>query len=320
MEGTEGDGERPLDFSKTFRGRIVNRTDPQGEGRVGVFIPNLITEQPNSAQVPTPKDNVLPGDVFDNQHELAVAGSVRTDNYIWVRPGGNLVEGGDGGRTTSGSYRVPKMGTMITVEFEDRDPSKPFYRAASPSVSGDVVGGDHVGAGTNMQNSAANWKDPAKKPDIHIIAQYDNGTVIYYDGNANANAFVIRMANGHTLSVGDAAESGIVLQTAKGHLLQLDENSGEIRVRTQTGNASLTLKDNGDVTGKNAGKLFWDSEGDQTFRSGGAVLFQASASFTVEAASASFQLGTGAFAVTGGSTDIETSSNTAVPPFEPDPD
>jgi hypothetical protein len=298
------DGERPLDFSKTFRGRVVQRTDPKGEGRVGVFIPNLVTEHPNSAQVPSPKANVIPASLFANQGDLRVSNVVNTDIFIWARPSTGLVEGGVGGSTTSGEYRVPKQGTMVEVYFEDRDPSKPFYRMSSPTVAGDVVDAAHIGKGTNAQNAAANWKDPAAKPNIDIIRQWDSGTVMYFDGNPNANCFVLRFASGHTLLIGDATESGILMQTAKGHLIQLDENSGEIRVRTQTGNCSMTLKDNGDVTGKNTGKFFWDSTGDMTLQSEGKLALSGAAGATLSSS--------GPVVITG-------SSNRATPWFVDDP-
>jgi hypothetical protein len=254
---TSSDGQvRGLDFSGHFRARVVNNIDPKGEGRLGVFIPALITEVPNNLDKPQPSVGAIPPTLFANQHELGLSSQVKRDNYVWARPCAHLVESGGGG-----SFRVPSSGTMVTVYFEGNDPNKPYWMAASPTINGDVPAGANIGKGTNVETSAANWKDPAKKVNIHVIAEHDNGNVMYMDSNADTNAFVLRWAGGHTVSVGDAAESGIILQTAKGHKVQLDENSTEIRVQTHTGQVRIVLSDSGDITITNTGNTTINTTG-----------------------------------------------------------
>lgn len=247
MASSSQDQVRGLSFSGNFRARVVNNVDPKGEGRLGVFIPALITEVPNNLETPKASIGVIAPTLFANQKELGLSQQVKRDNYIWARPCAHLVENGSAAGNHGGSFRVPTNGTMVTVFFEGEDPNRPYWMPYSPTVNGDVIAGTNLGMGMNVQNAAANWRDPAKKTKVHVLAEHDNGNVVYIDGNDNNNAFVIRWANGHTLSIGHAAESGIIMQTERGHLVQLDENSGEVRVRTHTGKAGIALNDDGTI-------------------------------------------------------------------------
>jgi hypothetical protein len=259
---TSSEGQvRGLNFSGHFRGRVVNNVDPKGEARLGVFIPSLITEVPNNLEAPKPTTGAIPPTLFANQHELGLSTQVKRDNYVWARPCAHLVENGSSSSNASGSYRVPANGTMVTVFFENEDPNKPYWLPFSPTVTGDVIAGANLGKGVNVETAAANWKDPAKKVNIHVLAEAGNGNVMYMDSNPDTNAFVLRFANGHTVSVGDAAESGIILQTAKGHKVQLDENSTEIRLQTHTGQVRIVLSDSGDITITNTGNTTINTTG-----------------------------------------------------------
>lgn len=267
---------RGLDFSGNFRARVVKNDDPKKEGRLGVFIPSLITEVPASLETPQAGQGAIPTSLFANQKELGLSPQVKKDNYVWARPCAHLVENGGAAGNHGGSYRMPTVGTMVTVFFENNDPGKPYWLPFSPTVNGDIIAGTNLGKGTNVENAAANWQDPAKRTKIHVLAEHDNGNIIYLDSNADNNAFVIRWANGHTLSIGHAAESGIILQTEKGHMVQLDENSQEIRLRTHTGKVSVVMSDaTGDVTITNTGKTTVNSIGDTLVKSAASVTIQA---------------------------------------------
>lgn len=247
MPSSSQDQVQGLNFSGYFRARVVKNDDPMMEGRLGVFIPSLITEIPNNLEAPKSSVGTVSTTLFANQSELGLSRQVKKDNFIWARPGDFLVENGGGASNHGGTYQIPNVGTMVRVYFENEDPNKPYWILGSPTVNGDVIAGTNLGKGTNVQAAAANWQDPAKRTKIHVVAEYDNGNIVYVDSNGDNNAFVLRWANGHTLSVGHAAESGIILQTEKGHLVQLDENSGEIRLSTHTGQASVILKDDGTI-------------------------------------------------------------------------
>jgi uncharacterized protein involved in type VI secretion and phage assembly len=269
---TSSDGQvRGLSFSGYFRGRVVNNVDPKGEARLGVFIPSLITEVPNNLEAPKPTTAAIPPTLFANQHELGLSTQVKRDNYIWARPAAHLVENGSASSNASGSYKVPAVGTMVIVYFEAEDVNKPYWLPFSPTVTGDVIAGANIGKGLNVDTAAANWKDPAKKVNMHILAEQPNGNVMYMDSNADTNAFVLRWANGHTVSVGHATESGIVLQTEKGHKVQLDENSTEIRVQTHTGQVRVVLSDSGDITITNTGNTTINTTGTTNITAQGGV-------------------------------------------------
>ena len=281
---TSSEGQvRGLNFSGHFRGRVVNNVDPKGEARLGVFIPSLITEVPNNLEAPKPTTGAIPPTLFANQHELGLSSQVKRDNYVWARPCAHLVENGSASSNASGSYRVPANGTMVTVFFENDDPNKPYWLPFSPTVTGDVIAGSNLGKGLNVETAAANWKDPAKKVNMHILAEQPNGNVMYMDSNADTNAFVLRWANGHTVSVGHAAESGIVLQTERGHKVQLDENSTEIRLQTHTGQVRIVLSDSGDITITNTGNTTINTTGNTTVNSTGPALLKSAAQVTIQA-------------------------------------
>jgi hypothetical protein len=270
-----GDSIRDVDFSGMHRGTVVNRVDPMGEGRLGIFLPAFYTEAPAYTESPAPGLTVLPTDLFDNQSDLNLAQKVNTENYIWARPASWLVENGRSASNQGGGYRIPQVGTVVCVYFEGRDANRPYWIPFSPTVKGDVIAAREAGKGTNVENAAANWSDPAKKVNVDVIREYNNGNVLYMDSNADNNAFVLRFSNGHTLTVHHAAESGIILQTQKGHLVQLDENSQEIRVKTHSGNVSVVLKDDGTIVINNTSTTVLHSKGEITVKSDAHVLIQA---------------------------------------------
>jgi hypothetical protein len=281
---------RNLSFAGLMRGRVVKNDDAMMDGRLGVFIASLITEVPNTLEAPTPQTLVIPPGLFANGKELKLPSHVKGDNFIWARPTAWLVENGSKSKNAGGSHRIPKVGTMVTVYFENEDPNNCRWLPFSPTINGDAIAGSNLGKGVNLQETLANWHDPKKRTDIHVIAEYDSGNIIAVDNNDNSNSFVIRWANGHTLSIGHAAESGIVLQTGKGHLVQLDENSGEIRISTQTGKSRAVLNDNGNVSITNEGDLTTatkgnvsvSAQGNASVSAGGTVSVKAGGAATVE--------------------------------------
>lgn len=256
-----------LKYSGFFRGRVVKNDDPKLEGRLGVFIPAILTELPNHLEAPVPQTSAIPENVFENQAELGLSPTVQENNYVWARPAAWLAENGGGAKNQGGSFRVPRTGTMVLVFFEGSDPNRPYWMPFTLTVDGDAVAGRELGKGPNTAETAANWTDPKKRVEVHILAEHDNGNIVAIDNNANSNSFVVRWANGHSLVIGHAAESGIVLQTEKGHTVQLDENSGQIRLRTHTNQSSIVLGDDGTIV--------VSSTGPTTVRSDAVVTIQA---------------------------------------------
>lgn len=285
---SSSDGQiRGLDFSGYFRARVVNNVDTKMEGRLGLFIPALITEVPNNLEAPKASKGTISKTLFANSDELSLPQQVKKDNYIWARPASFLVENGGSAGNHGGSYKIPTVGSMVRVYFEGNDPNKPYWVLGSPTVTGDVIAGTNMGKGTNVANAAANWADPAKRVNMHMIAEYDNGNAIYADSNADNNAFVIRWANGHTFSIGHAAESGIIMQTEKGHVIQLDENSTEIRIKTHTGQSQIVISDTGDITVTNTGDTTVNTKGNVNINAQAAINLVAQAGVNLSSAGGS---------------------------------
>jgi phage anti-repressor protein len=250
-----------LKFSGFFRARVVKNDDPMKEGRLGLFIPSLITELPEAAEEPAPKMNTVKTDIFKNNNELSLPSQIKSDNYIWARPSQGFVEKGGGGL-----FRIPTVGTMVLGYFEGDDSNKLYWLPFTPTVKGDVIPGKHLGKGQNVEETASNWTDVKKKVEVNVIAEHVNGNIVYIDKNENVNAFVIRWANGHTLSITHAKESGIILETEKGHVIQLDENSKQIRIHTHTSQVKAVLDDNGDITVDNSKDTAVTTKGNVTIK------------------------------------------------------
>jgi hypothetical protein len=220
-----------------------------------------VTETPNDAEKPAPSMKASKDRVFENQTELKLPSMVKTNNYIWARPCAWLVENGSTAANQGGSHRVPRVGTVVLCFFEGADPNKPYWMPFTPTVVDDALAGRELGKGLNTEATAANWKDAKRRVEVNVLAEHDNGNVVLIDNNPDSNSFVVRWNNGHTLVIGHAAESGIVLKTEKGHLVQLDENSKEIRIRTHTGKSDIVISDTGDVTITNAASTRLTSAG-----------------------------------------------------------
>jgi hypothetical protein len=264
-----GDPRREVSLTGYFRGCVVNRTDSLGEGRVGVLIPSLMTEQAPGTQTPAPVTAPI-GQVFENQKELGLATSVQTDNYIWARPT-NLVQNGKGISNVGGNFLVPLLGTMVRVYFENGDPNCPFYETTSPTIAGEVVAGQQLGKGLNTQNTATNWKSTTAKPNIQVLFETAQGHIMTVDTNPNSNSFMLRLA-GHTLVLGQADEGGISLQTAMGHLVHMDENSKTITLKTQSGKVQALLNDgDGSVRITNTGDFMVENQGNTAFKTAGNI-------------------------------------------------
>lgn len=276
-----------LHFSGFFKARVVNNVDDSGEGMLGLFIPSIMTELSNMTEEPTPKTHVISEPIFENHGDHQVSPQIKIDNYIWARPCAFLVENGSGSNGSGGRFRIPKNGSMVTVYFENEDPNRPYWMPFTSTVEGDAISGREIGKGMNLANSSANWTDPAKKVNIDVIAEYDDGSVIVVDKNANSNSFALRWANGHTLSICHSSESGIYLETQKGHIVYLDENSGEIRVRTHSGKAKITLSDSGDITGYAESNITLNSAGSANVTAKGELLVKSESSVAVKAPSIS---------------------------------
>jgi hypothetical protein len=135
----------------------------------------------------------------------------------------------------------------VSVYFEGGDPNKPYWTGATPTINGDKLEGANIGKAPGTETSAANWRDPAKKPNINVLAQQANGTVIVIDDNPGSTSLTLYLANGHLLTMTDSGQSGVMLKTKSGHIAHLDDTGKKITLQTASGASSMVMNDDGTI-------------------------------------------------------------------------
>lgn len=231
-----------LDLSKMYRARVVRNDDPMKEGRLALFVPAIISEYSHGLEEPAPSIGIIPPDLFENSHELSFKLIIDRDDYVWARPASQLVENGSKAKNVGGQWRIPRVGTMVTMYYENADPNRPHWLPFSPTIDGDVIAGTKIGSGRNIGAAAGNWQDVVKRVEIGILQEYDNQNIIYVDNNPDVNCYTIWWKD-HVFTMHNGEHSGIVLETEKGHLIHMDDINGTITIKTQTGGASIVMDD-----------------------------------------------------------------------------
>jgi hypothetical protein len=281
-------------FSGLMRAEVMNNVDPLGEGRIGVMIKKIMCDENheedpkdvNTEKKPVNKQSV------ENSDDNAYNSNISSSNYLWARPcyflntsnsersitnNVPIVKGDPAQSSThpkvkinnelkqtnyvpsTGTYDIPRIGTIVWIIFEDDDPQKLYWFPIGPSLEGQVTPMSEV-------EQKLNKNLPKNKSNITILREWHNGTVLYYDTNDNRNVFTLKFQNGHRFKVEfNALASGIVLNTEKGHIIELIDKSSAatvidnpinvnledgvpfgsfIRLQTEKGNKIL-LDDNG---------------------------------------------------------------------------
>lgn len=222
------------DYSGNFSGKVLNNVDPSGEAQVGVWIPDLQPQNDGSSKEPYKIPSSDTSDLLDNDEDFKGTNKLHEANsYIWCRPAGN----GDG------EFSVPRVGQWVTVYFENEDPSKGYYGRGAPTSNKQMTPGANIGKSDALPNTAGNWANPTSRVNIHVIKELGNGNIMFFDGNQNSNAFVVRFASGHEVLIQDAAETGIRLKSGGGHIVHLDDKAKQIKITTQTGQVAVVLDD-----------------------------------------------------------------------------
>lgn len=219
----------PIDFpslSGMMRGKVIRNDDPLKEGRIGVVIPKLmpsfdtVTEEPDE----TSFDRTVAA-TFEINSESRPDGNVYHNNYYWIRPTNDIYNGLTES-TIGGKYKTPRIGTWVYIFFEDEDIQKGYYAPWTPTIKGNVV------SHKNLLDSAATVDDPVKKPNIDIIREYSNGTIIAVDINEEVNNFLIAFDNGHQLRIIDDGEGKNRMEMITGHTnyITIDDTVDDITV------------------------------------------------------------------------------------------
>jgi len=174
-----------LDLSGFFIGEVRNNVDPSNEGKIAVYIPQIMYESEYNEkpyeedfEVDLDKSFIINADDFENsQLELETA------NYIWSRP---LVYFEDNESNwkfeakfhNAGSLRIPRIGSHVIVMFFNSDLQKCYYLPYSPTVEGNSI--DNF----NCINPE-NYNNPETRVNIDVIRFYWDGTRIEADTNTH---------------------------------------------------------------------------------------------------------------------------------------
>ena len=225
-----------LDFNRTFRARVVKNDDEKLEGRIGVFIPALMTSYPDSQREESPVNLPVVSDFIENASDLGLAKTIKEDVYLWARPS-HFIENRRGGK-----YWVPTLESIVLVYFENGDPNKPYWKPYTSHLPDDIL--PQEGLVFTRGKTTENLEDPKKKPQFELLREWSNGTSIHYDWNEDTNVLMVVLNNTHRifLEKGDHGDA-IEIHTEQGHTIRLDEPSTEMRFTTQKGKVNVVYRD-----------------------------------------------------------------------------
>jgi hypothetical protein len=226
-------GLEGLTLKGDMRAIVIKRNDPKRMSRVGVYIIKLMDSFTSDPKEQEALDVAKKNDVdYDMFSEVKAPQPIKYKNFLWAKPETGFSSAINGLRNTSGSVDVPQIGSVIYVYFEDNDPQKLRYTNRSPMLNNDR---------TSVSNlSSQSLDDPDKFPNVHIIKEYPNGTVLGVDYNEGENSFFLIMDKGHRLTINNnEKESKFVLSLQNGNHIIIDDTEEDIDIninRDYTGN------------------------------------------------------------------------------------
>lgn len=233
---------RNITTDDVMRALVIRNDDPTLEGRIGVLIPKLMPfEEPNLYKEVSRSEEIDKSCIINKEIHGLITPNVERVNYVWASPE----------RSLKNNYVVPYVGATVFVYMEDGDPNKLYYKQTRPTLNGERPKMKQVKAGQQLI-------DPAKKPLIHLIEEYMDGTTIYYNEDPDNREFEIKFSNGFGFSMRDnKQEKGISLTTKSGHHIHMDDKNKGITM-TSAGGHKVHMDDNGgkiDVMGSGGGKV-----------------------------------------------------------------
>jgi len=206
-----------LDLSGFFIGEVRDNVDQDMEGKITVYIPQLMhehtyNEKPYEEEFNVPLDENLilnAKDFKDSTLEL------EESNYIIARP---LVYYEDNNPNwkfeqkfhNAGSLRVPRIGNNVIVIFLDSDLQKCYYLPFSPTVKGDKIDS------FNCINPG-NYSIPETRSNIDVIRFYWDGTRIEVD--TNEHTVKIALPNGNYIKLLSEPEPKCEINFPTTHIL-----------------------------------------------------------------------------------------------------
>lgn len=193
---------RKPDFDGFMNAFVVDNADNMG--RVLCYVPRLFSEHEAYEDIKLTdikiKKQTLSGKDLaafiknENAQELT-QDTIQLRNCMWFMPV-DLIENDprDEERippTASGRYKIPRVGSWITVMFLDSDPKKPFWIPWTLHTENELTD-NYLG---NIDNGNTDWENKNKKPNIEVLHEWHNGNILEHNANIDTNSFVYNMYN-----------------------------------------------------------------------------------------------------------------------------
>jgi hypothetical protein len=222
----EGNDRSPnikeINLGGMMRAKVVKVDDPQLDGRVGCIRPRIMAKFDHGVEEASATVDRADSSKFATASQAVVGGDVPGVNYVWLRPA-TFVFGGPKEETVGGSFRVPRPGTWVFCFFEDDDPQKGYYFPFGPTNKGERV--------SNENNESPHIADPTKKPNVDVLREYPDGTIIYTDFNDDQHTVVVRYRSGHALRIADnEKECGFEFVSTRGNYVKVDDLTDDVTV------------------------------------------------------------------------------------------
>ena len=177
-------------------------------------MPDTNPIKPKATKSTTAIDNT---GLKNTEISVGISKSISSSNYVWARPAPSY----------QGNSRVPYVGAVVYVYFEDGDPNKVYYRPYSPSLNGDSVAMDTIGATSDQFN-------PDNKPNLHVIEVFADGTTVFYNENGATRQYGFKMADGTCFTVDNSGtKQQILLHTSNNNNILIDQTNKNITIITE---------------------------------------------------------------------------------------
>jgi len=184
-----------------FIAEVRNNIDPDNEGKIGVFIPQLMYENEYNEKPYEKEINIsLNKNLIINSNDFENLDlNLEESNYILARPLSYYEDNDPNWKYenkfyNAGSLRIPRIGSQVIVIFFNEDLQKCYYLPFSPNVENNKI---------NEFNciDTKNYNDSEKRANIDVIRFYWDGTRIEVDTNnhtiklATPNKNYIKISN-----------------------------------------------------------------------------------------------------------------------------
>lgn len=199
-----------IDFSGFMRAIVLKNDDKTLSGRVGVFIPKLMSVIKNSTKENLEKKVPDPPSVVSPMNGAASVGLMSMTNYLWASPAVNAGITKTGGN--EGSFDVPMVGAEVCVFFMDNDPQQLFYLNVALVTQEAAI---------ELDLPSPNAGDAKKLPNIKILKKTSNGNAIGFDTNDDENSFFVYFPDGPMIRIG-AKEQVLSLEIDSEHRITID--------------------------------------------------------------------------------------------------